>query len=62
MIQIYRLTHGLGDKSVFSVPGYFRITESPIIYYNYNKPIRNTKFILNKLVSGLCTKTRAPIC
>ena len=33
------------DKSVISsIPSYFLITEPPIVYYKYNKHIRNTIF------------------
>ena len=35
-----------------SIPMYFQNSEPPIICYKYNKPIRNTIFNFNKLVSG----------
>ena len=42
------------DKSVKqSIPTYFYNSEPPIIGYKYNKPIRNTIFDFNKLVSDL---------
>ena len=42
------------DKSVIqSIPTYFQNSEPPIICYKYNKPIRNTIFNFNKLVSDL---------
>ena len=42
------------DKSVISsIPTYFENTESPIICYKYNKPIRSTVFNYNKLVTEL---------
>ena len=42
------------DKSVTSsIPDYFQNSESPIICYKYNKPIRNMIFNFNKLVSDL---------
>ena len=42
------------DKSVIqSIPTYFQNSEPPIICYKYNKPIRNTIFNVNKLVSDL---------
>ena len=42
------------DKSVIqSIPTYFQNSEPPIICYKYNKPIRNTVFNFNKLVSDL---------
>ena len=42
------------DKSVTSsTHDYFQISESIIICYKYNKPIRHTIFNFNKLVSDL---------
>ena len=42
------------DRSVTSsIPAYFQNSEPPIICYKYNKPIRNTVFNFNKLVSDL---------
>ena len=34
-----------------SIPSYFQNSEPPIIRYKYKKPIRNTIFNFNKLVS-----------
>ena len=43
-----------GDRSVISsIPDYFKNKEPPIICYKYNKPIRNTIFNFDKLVSDL---------
>ena len=42
------------------IPSYFGNTESPIICYKYNKPIRNTLFNFNKLVSDLNIETSSP--
>ena len=36
-----------------SIPDYFENKEPPIICYKYNKPIRSTIFIFNKLVANL---------
>ena len=36
-----------------SIPTYFQNPEPPIMCYKYNKPIRNTVFNFNKLVSDL---------
>ena len=41
------------DKYVQSIPTYFQNSEPPIICYKYIKPIRNTIFNFNKLVSDL---------
>ena len=49
------------DINVISaIPSYFENTESPIICYKYNKPIRNTIFNFNKLVSDLDIETSSP--
>ena len=49
------------DKSsVQSIPTYFQNFEPPIICYKYNKPIRNTIFNLNKLVSDLDIYANTP--
>ena len=48
-------------KSVTSsIPDYFQNSESPIICYNYNKPIRNIMFNFNKLVSDLAIDAYTP--
>ena len=49
------------DKSVMqSIPTYFQNSEPPIICYKYNKPIRNTIFNFNKLVSDLDIHANTP--
>ena len=49
------------DNNVISaIPLYFENTESPIICYKYNKPIRNTILNFNKLVSDLDIETSSP--
>ena len=49
------------DKSVIqSIPTYFRNSEPPIICYKYNKPIRNSIFNFNKLVSDLKMHANTP--
>ena len=49
------------DKSVIqSIPTYFQNTEPPIMCYKYNKPIRNTIFNFNKLVSDLDIHANTP--
>ena len=46
------------DNTVIpSIPSYFENTESPILCYKYNKPIRNTILNFNKLVSDLDIET-----
>ena len=39
---------------------YFKNTESPMICYKYNKPIRNTILNFDKLVSDLDIETSSP--
>ena len=49
------------DKSVIqSIPTCFQNSEPPIICYKYNKPIRNTIFNFNKLVSNLDIHANTP--
>ena len=49
------------DRSVTSsIPAYFQNSEPPIICYKYNKPIRNTAFNFNKLVSDLDIHANTP--
>ena len=49
------------DNNVISaILSYFENTESPIICYKYNKPIRNTILNFNKLVSDLDVETSSP--
>ena len=53
-IEFIELASILKDRSVTSsIPTYFQNSEPPIIFYKYNKPIINTVFNLNKLVSDL---------
>ena len=49
------------DNNIISaIPSYFENTESLIICYKYNKPIRNTILNFNKLVSDLDIETSSP--
>ena len=49
------------NKSVIqSIHTYFQNSEPPIICYKYNKPIRNTIFDFNKLVSDLEIRANTP--
>ena len=48
------------DNIISAIPSYFDNTESPIICYKYNKPIRNSILNFNKLVSDLDTETSSP--
>ena len=42
------------DNSVISsIPNYFNNSETPIICYKYNKPIRSMIFNFNKIVNDL---------
>ena len=49
-----------GNNVISAIPLYFENTESPIICYKYNKPIRNTILNFNKLVSDLDIETSSP--
>ena len=49
------------DSSVISsIPTYFQNSETPIICYKYNKPIRSVIFNFNKPVSDLGIDTSTP--
>ena len=45
---------------ISSIPNYFQNSETPIICYKYNKPIRSIIFNFNKLVSDLDNDTSTP--
>ena len=49
------------DNSVISsIPNYFNNSETPIIGYKYNKPIRSTIFNFNKIVNDLDIDSNTP--
>ena len=49
------------DNSVISsIPNYFINSETPIICYKYNKPIRSTIFNFNKIVNDLDIDSNTP--
>ena len=41
-------------------PNYLNNSETPIICYKYNKPIRSTKFNFNKIVNDLDIDSNTP--
>ena len=47
------------NNVISSIPSYFENTESLVIWYQYNKPIRNISNF-NKVVSDLDTETSSP--
>ena len=60
-IEFFDLHSIFKDRSVTSsIPAYFQNSEPPIICYKYNKPIRNTVFDFNKLVSDLDIHANTP--
>ena len=49
------------DSSVISsIPNYFKNSETAIIFYKYNKPIRSTIFNFNKIVNDLDIDSNTP--
>ena len=49
------------DNSVISsIPNYLNNSETPIICYKYNKPIRSTIFNFNKIVNDLDIDSNTP--
>ena len=60
-IEFIALPSIFKDRSVTSsIPTYFQNSEPPIICYKYNKPIRNTVFNFNKLISDLDLHANTP--
>ena len=45
---------------ISSIPNYFNNSETPIICYKYNKPIRSTIFNFNKIVNDLDIDSNTP--
>ena len=45
---------------ISSIPNYLNNSETPIICYKYNKPIRSTKFNFNKIVNDLDIDSNTP--
>ena len=45
---------------ISSIPNYFKNSETPIICYKYNKPIRSTIFYVNKIVTDIDIDTNTP--
>ena len=61
VIEFIDLPSIFKDRSVTSsILAYFQNSEPPIICYKYNKPIRNTVFNFNKLVSDLDIHANTP--
>ena len=49
------------DNSVISsIPNYFNNSETPIICYKYNEPIRSTIFNFNKILNDLDINSNTP--
>ena len=45
---------------ISSIPNYFNNSETPIICYKYNKPIRSTIFHFNKIVPDIDIDSNTP--
>ena len=45
---------------ISSIPNYFINSETPIICYKYNKPIRSTIFNFNKIVTDIDLDSKTP--
>ena len=45
---------------ISSIPNYFNNSETPTICYKYNKPIRSTIFIFNKIVTDINIDSNTP--
>ena len=45
---------------ISSIPNYFNNSETPIISYKYNKPIRSSIFNFNKIVTDINIVSNIP--
>ena len=45
---------------ISSIPNYFNNSETPIICYKYNKPIRSTVFNFNKILPDINIDSNTP--
>ena len=45
---------------IASIPNYFNNSETPIICYKYNKPIRSTTFNFDKIVTDIDKLSNTP--
>ena len=45
---------------ISSTPNYFNTSETPIICYKYNKPIRSTIFNFNEIVTDIDIDSNTP--
>ena len=45
---------------ILSIPNYFNNSETPIIWFKYNKPIRSTIFNFNKIVTDINIYSNTP--
>ena len=45
---------------ITSIPNYFNNSETPIICYKYNKPIRSTIFNFNEIVNDIDIDSNTP--
>ena len=54
--------HGIFKDNlvISSIPNYFNNSETPIIYYKYNKPIRSTIFNFNSIVTDINIDSNTP--
>ena len=65
--EMYKISSILWLHSIFkdnsvisSIPNYFNNSETPIISFKYNKPIRSTIFNFNKIVNDLDIDSNTP--
>ena len=49
-----------GNLVISSIPNYFNNSETPIICYKYNKPIRSTILNFNKIVTDIDIDSNTP--
>ena len=61
-MRLIDLVHSIfkNKSAISSIPNYFNNSETPIICYRYNQPIRSTLFNLSKFVSDINKDSKTP--
>ena len=59
-IDLYTSSIFKDNLVISSFPNYFTNSETPIICYKYNKPIRSTVFNFNKILTDMNIDSNTP--
>ena len=60
LVRFRKTVYYNNNSVISSIPNYFNNSETPIICYKYNKPIRSTIFNFNKIVNDLDIDSNTP--